>query len=286
MIRFYLSQYEDENAVIEAAFEGCPVEKELTNLDDYKPSSVAVVMGVYKKRISASFKRGHVIREQDKNGQDCLILETGYINRGNKLDNSYAFGWNGLNGRADFMNRGMPADRAEKFRSRLRPWKAGGDYVLLCGQVPWDASVDFTDHISWLYESLGKLKQLTKREIVFRPHPLGGHPPDLKCRVSRLENTIEQELENAWCCVNFNSNTGVDAILSGTPVFCFDKGSMVYEMSRHDWDIENPRRPDRTQWLNDICYAQWTPAEMADGRAWRHLLRHSLPELRVKTAVI
>ena len=65
MIRFYKSQYPAENVVIEAAYEGCPEEKFLTKLGDYQPSDVAVVMGVYKKRVPASYPRGEVIREQN-----------------------------------------------------------------------------------------------------------------------------------------------------------------------------------------------------------------------------
>ena len=78
MIRFYQSQYPQENVVIRALYDGCPEEKELTDLDHYAPSEVAVVMGVYKRRVAASFKRGHIIHEQERRGLDNLILETGY----------------------------------------------------------------------------------------------------------------------------------------------------------------------------------------------------------------
>jgi hypothetical protein len=276
MIRFYKSQYALENLVIEAAFEGCPEEKVLTTLDDYKPSDVAVVMGVYKKRVPASYKRGEVIREQNLRGLNCLILETGYINRGAGPDNHYAFGWNGLNGRADFKNRGMPADRAEKLGVKLQPWKETGDYILLCGQVPWDASVDVTDHVLWLNEAVGNISLNSYREIVFRPHPLARIPPLEGCEYSA--HPLEDDLAEAWCCVNFNSNSGVDAILAGVPVFAYDEGSMVYSLARKDWNIELPYRPDREQFLNDIAYCQWTPDELGSGEAWKHIFRRNSTE--------
>ena len=271
MIRFYKSQYPAENVVIEAAYEGCPEEKFLTKLGDYQPSDVAVVMGVYKKRVPASYPRGEVIREQNLRGLNCLILETGYINRGAESDNHYAFGWNGLNGRADFRNEGMPADRAEKLGVKLQPWKEDGDYVLLCGQVPWDASVDVTDHVIWLNEAVQNIDIATHREIVFRPHPLARIPPLEGCEYST--QPLEIDLADAWCQISFNSNSGVDAVLAGVPVFAYDEGSMVYSMARKDWNIELPHMPDREQWLNDICYAQWTPDEFRNGDAWRHILR-------------
>lgn len=273
MIRFYLSKNEQENLVIRAAYEGCPEEKVLTTLDDYSPSDVAVVMGVYKKYVPISFPRGHVISEQKSRGLDCLILETGYINRGSGLDNYYAFGWNGLNGRADFKNAGSPPDRKLKLGVELKPWRdsAKEDYVLLCGQVPWDASVDFTDHVQWLNLAAETIHQSNNRKIVYRPHPLAPRQKVVCDEVSI--RSLKEDLSGAHCVVCFNSNTGVDAILAGVPVFSHDKGSMVYSVSSHDWDIEKPLKPDRTQWLNDICYAQWTPEEFREGTAWSHILR-------------
>ena len=39
-------------------------------------------------------------------------------------------------------------------------------------------------------------------------------------------------------------------------------------------DFENINKPkfnDRTQWCNDIAYAQWHPSELESGEAWNHL---------------
>jgi hypothetical protein len=35
--------------------------------------------------------------------------------------------------------------------------------------------------------------------------------------------------------------------------------------------IESPEMPDRDQWLSDLAYCQWTPAEMRSGVVWKHL---------------
>ena len=267
MIRFYQSQYETENVVIRALFEGCPVEKKLTTLDDYEPSEVAVVMGVYKKLVPPSFKRGKVIQQQKALGLDCLILETGYINRGDGEENYYALGWNGLNGRADFRNKKSPPDRARNVQ--LKNWQ-DGEHILLCGQVPWDASVDFTDHHLWLEEAAENIRAVSGRDIVFRPHPKALIAPLKDCTYST--GPIEHDLAGAHCAISFNSNSGVDAVIAGVPVFAFDKGSMCYSVANKNWlSIERPNKPDRRQWLNDLCYAQWTPAEMRSGEAWEHV---------------
>jgi hypothetical protein len=269
MIRFYQSQYPEENYVIKALYEGCPHEKELTHLGDYQPSDVAVVMGVYKKYVPASYARGAVIQKQKANKLDCLILETGYINRGDGPNNHYALGWNGLNGRADFKNKSSPPSRAKKLGVELKPWR-DGEYILLAGQVPWDASVDFTNHREWLEEAANNIRAITGREIVFRPHPKGDLPSMAGCRYSK--GPLYQDLMNAHCVVTFNSNTGVDAALDGVPVFAFDIGAMTYPIANKNWlRLENPEKPDRTQWLNNLAYCQWTPEEMRSGEAWEHI---------------
>jgi hypothetical protein len=72
--------------------------------------------------------------------------------------------------------------------------------------------------------------------------------------------------------VTFNSNSGVEAVVDGVPTLSFDIGSMVYEVSGHLLDdIEEPKRFDRTQWLANLCYAQWNPEELRNGEAWDHL---------------
>jgi hypothetical protein len=105
-VRVYRSQNEKENVVLEAFYQGCPEPKELVNGFDYKPSDVAVIMGVYKKRVPISFPRGNVFRRQREKNLDVVVLETGYINRGDGENHHYAAGFNGLNGRADFRNEG------------------------------------------------------------------------------------------------------------------------------------------------------------------------------------
>lgn len=273
MIRFYLSQYPAENAVIQSLYEGCPEEKQLVEKFYYEPSDVAVVMGVYKKKVPASYARGSVIKAQKHNKLDCLILETGYINRGSGPENHYALGWNGLNGRADFRNENSPPDRMEKLGVKLKDWK-DGKHIVLCGQVPWDASCDFVDHRKWLADAVENIKSVSSREIVFRPHPKAPLPNITGCTYST--KPLIEDLENAHCLVTFNSNSGVEALIEGVPVFGFDEGCMYWKICNKNWlDIENPQRIDRTQWIQDLCYAQFTPQEMRSVEAWAHISKQT-----------
>lgn len=252
-------------------YEGCPYDRVIVPDFEYTESDIAVVFGVFKKRVPVSWPRGRVISEQIKAGKDVLILETGYINRGDGKENHYAAGFNGLNGRADFRNKGMPPDRAEKLGITLKP-RRSGEEIILCGQVPQDASVDHIDIGRWLYGAGNEIKARTTRKVIFKPHPLAPVAP-LK-GLGYTQKPLSEVIANAHCVVTFNSNSAVEAVIDGVPVFAFDQGSMALAVANTDWDaINDPVLPDRRQWLNDLTYTQWTPAEMREGLAWKHLFR-------------
>lgn len=254
-----------------AFYEGCPTEANLIEGFKYEPSEVAVVFGVHKSKISKSWPRGRVFREQRKNNLDVVVLETGYINRGDGQNHHYAAGLNGLNGRADFRNKNMGPERFEALKVDLRPYSPGQN-VIVCGQVPWDASVDHSDHKAWIHQTLKKLEQLTTRPIIFRPHPLANLPrvPGFGYSTAPLA----EDLKDAHAVVTFNSNSGVEAALYGKPVFAADEGSMVWSIANKELHrIEDPEYPNRQQWARNLAYCQWTLAEMREGKAWAHLFR-------------
>ena len=279
MIAFYLSGNPTHDRVIQAFYEGCPEEKKLIDGFQYEPSDIAVVFGVYKSKVVVSWPRGQIFRQQRQNNKDVIVLETGYINRGDGEHHHYAAGFNGLNGRADFKNKGMPNDRVRKLGIELKPWRKGSN-LILCGQVPWDASVDHSNHFQWLQQTAEELKK-TGLPVVFRPHPLAKLAPLPGIEYSTVP--LKQDLQNAHCVVTFNSNAGVEALLEGVPVYAADEGSMAWPVALKSLSsIAHPLtaiddgsilEPDRVQWLNNLSYCQWTLKEMANGEAWTHLFR-------------
>ena len=85
---------------------------------------------------------------------------------------------------------------------------------------------------------------------------------------------LQDDFSNAHCVVTYNSNTAVEALLEGIPVFAHDQGSMCWQVANKSLiSVDVPNRPDRNSWLNDLAYAQWTLQEMRNGEAWRHLIR-------------
>ena len=228
---------------------------------------VAVIYGIHKPK--APFGKKRIIEGQRRQGRRWIVLERGYLKR----DRYYAAGWGGLNGRADFCNRGMPGDRFAALGLEIRPWRTDGDHVVLCGQVPTDASVQHVDHAAWLEDTARALTRATSRPILYRPHPLGPGLP-VPGTVQSRERSFEEDLEGAWACVTFSSNAAVEAALAGIPVFACDGGSMALPIANRDLSqIERPALPDREQWAFDLAYAQWTLEEFENGTCWQHLSR-------------
>lgn len=271
MVRVYLSGNPVHDRVLEAFYEGCPNESQLVHGWKYEPSEIAVIFGVYKSKIRQSWPRGKIFQQQRKNNLDVIVLETGYVNRGDGEHHHYAAGFNGLNGRADFKNKRMEGERWSALGAQLKPYSPG-ENILLCGQVPWDASVDHHDHQAWLKETASLLKVITKKPVVFRPHPLAKLPPIKGVEYST--RPLIEDLPKAHAVVTYNSNSGVESLIEGKPVFAFDEGSMVYSLANKSlYDIDTPNYPDRKLWANNLAYCQWTAGEMKEGLAWKHLTR-------------
>lgn len=271
MVRVYLSGDQVHDRVLEAFYEGISGEKKLVEKFEYEPSEIAVIFGVYKSKVRKYWPRGKIFRQQREKNLDVIVLETGYVNRGDGENHHYAAGFNGLNGRADFKNKSMGAERWEKLGVSLKPYSRGNK-VILCSQVPWDASVENHNHLHWVTETAQKLKTITTRPIVFRPHPLAKLAPIEGCEFST--RPLVEDLKDAHCVVTYNSNSAVEALIEGKPVFAFDPGSMVWDLANKDLrDIDEPKCLGRQQWANELAFTQWNLAEMREGKAWQHLLR-------------
>jgi len=202
---------------------------------------------------------------------DYLVMERAY------LEPRYewiSLGYNGLNGRADFLNKNSPSDRWDKhFAGRLQPWAPNGDYVLLTTQVPGDMSIR---HLDVNYKSIiYMIKRYTDLPVYVKHHPLAHDTWNVAGakKILPADMPIQEAIRRAKVVVTINSNSGVDAIVAGKPVINIDSGSMVWElaMQKDFSQIDNPPTPDRTQWAHDIAYCQWLPSEIESGEAWEHL---------------
>ncbi len=209
-----------------------------------------------------------LIEDLKRRGINYLILERGYIGDRNEYT---SIGYNGLNGYANFVTDKIRKRRVDIFNDLVKPYRATpGDYVMVMGQVPDDASVRHVGFDMWLEMTIAAIKNITDRKIFYRPHPL--NKESLPTDVEIIKGDLHDVMAKAHCVVTLNSNSGVDAVLAGIPCISCDAGSMAYEVTNNHLNaVIKPEVFDRERWFNKLTYCQWSINEIEQGQAWEHL---------------
>lgn len=214
--------------------------------------------------VSWGWRNGALYREQ---GWRVLVFERGYI--GDRLGRYTSIGWNGLNGRATWPE--YPDDGGERFRAcgfELQPWRDGGDYTLLCGQVRTDAAVNGVDMQKWYERSAEEARAAYGLPVRFRPHPgevkRGIAQPVRGCEFDT--GSLSESLAGASHVITYNSNTATESLLAGCDTVAVDAGSMSYGVA--GTRIGEPcKRDKREAWAHALAWKQWTLEEIASGKA-------------------
>lgn len=260
---------------------------------DGEIADVAIVCGWLKKMIAHQRNRTQVIEAQEAAGKPAWCLERGFLGDREEWSALSIGGFSSCGG--DFRVENMPPDRWEMFErdgvATLEPWRTGGDYILLCAQVPWDAQVDDGNHIAWLEKTAKQIRQHTDKPILFRPHPKAyrrGNPygdlPDEFWRIVDAADirvppptTFDDDLTAAAAVVCFNSNVATLAVLAGVPTFVSapcNAWPVAFRMDdlRHldSWGLV---LPSRKQWACNLAYKQWSVDEFRRALPWKHLMR-------------
>ncbi len=212
------------------------------------------------------WRNGKLLRER---GKEVIIMERGYL--GDRFAYT-SLGWNGLNGHAFFPH--YPDDGGRRFADHggeIKPWKEDGDYALILGQVPGDASLRGQNLLPWYTRMAEEIRALYQIPVYFRQHPdltrkgvVQRVPGTVKSR-----GTLQEALSGALFSVCYNSNAAVDSVLAGTPCIVGDDGSMAYSMCAKS--LAQIMRPDRAAWAHGLAWRQWSIEEMESGEALRGL---------------
>lgn len=210
---------------------------------------------------------GNKYREE---GRNVLVMERGYI--GDRFKYT-SLGWNGLNGHADFPE--YPDDNLKRFHEHggvLKPWRTGGDYILILGQVPGDASLQGKDLIPWYEEKAREAKEIYDIPVYFRPHPDCARKGIVQEVSGTIRSTgdLQSALDGALFTIAYNSNSCLDSVLNGTPCFAGDKGTMAWELCSHD--LKEIIRPSREKIVSKIAWTQWTIEEIRSGEPVKGLM--------------
>jgi hypothetical protein len=203
-----------------------------------------------------------------------IVLEVGGINRGV----TWKVGLNGINRDGYFGDGGNDNSRSNDLGLLLKPWRTGGDFILICGQH--DKSLQWNNMPllnTWTIDTIKTIRLHSKRPIIFRPHPRCPLP-NIEHKFKNVHRQVPKKLNgtyddfdmsfnNAHATVSYSSNPGVHSIINGIPAFV-GTSSLAYNVANDiDFlhDIENPMMPDRTQWLNDYAHTEYTVDEIAQG---------------------
>jgi hypothetical protein len=150
-----------------------------------------------------------------------------------------------------------PGDRWEKLKKqyspKMGPWRKGKNVVVALSRPD---TYRFFGVEGWPERIEQEIRKYTDRPIVMRDREAPG--------------TIGAELSKAHCVVTYASNSVIDALLAGVPVFTLGP-SIARPMGHTDVSlIESPLYPEnREEFFRHMAYCQFTPSEFKDGTALR-----------------
>jgi|SRR5580765_487295 len=191
----------------------------------------------------------------EKKGATVLVAENGYLREG--LDGRWFALAKGHHAGAGAWRAGGP-ERWDALGIKLAPWSQKGKEVLILAQrgigEPGVASPK-----NWAQT----IQQKYGGRI--RPHP-GDAPPKVSLR---------DDLRDVACVITWHSAAALYALMYGVPVFhAFPQWIGARAALRLD---QYPRalRDDaaRLEMFRELIWAQWSLEEIANGTAFRHLLR-------------
>lgn len=201
---------------------------------------------------------GELLRDAQREGRGWLYLDNGYFRPGH-YDGYYRATLNAY--QHDGTGNASPA-RWERLGKQILPWRTGGRSVMICPPGEVYAGLRGFNAAQWLADTLATLKQHTDRPIVVRSKPKKGEKGE----------PLWTSLRDCHALVAHSSNSAVEALQFGIPVFCTAPCAASLMGSADICTIETPRYPDgREQWAWNLAAAQWTLAEMRDGTCWSEL---------------
>ena len=195
----------------------------------------------------------------------------------------------------NFLSDNSPPDRWEmlkqEFKIQHEPWRKSNpeDPILFVLQPKDNWSMNELDPIEWFKDVYEKIRPLTKRKFIARPHPnhvdsisqrLHEFPADVEVAIGQKHFVgdekkhyrfhFQEAIANCHAVITHNSTASTDSCVRGIPTFCTSDLALCWLVANTDLSkIENPTMPDRTQWLNDLGYKLWSTEEIKRGTVFK-----------------
>ena len=191
----------------------------------------------------------------------------------------------------NFLSDNSPADRWEAAKARWNvksePWRKSNqsDPIMFVLQPKDNWSMNELDPIDWFHKVYDKLRPITDRKFIVRPHPnhvvamenrLKEFPEDVEVHIGQkyfqgdekkyYRFHFQEAITNCHAVVTHNSTASVDSCVRGIPTFVTSDLAICWPVANTDLNnIETPKYPERTQWLYDLGYKLWSEKEIRDG---------------------
>ena len=205
-----------------------------------------------------------------------VVVEVGMLRRGS----TWKLGVNGTGNNA-YYGRDLIPGRAAQLRLDAKPWTNSGYNIVIAAQrsdsEQWAGQ---PPTVAWLTETANAIRKYTDRPIVVRPHhrqrisDIHGCVIEMPRPIQGTYDSFDYDrcLSTTWAVVNHNSGPGSLAVLTGVPAFVH-ASSLAAPVGNTDLSaINNPLRPDRTAWLEQLAHTEWYTEEIASGLPLRRLL--------------
>ena len=167
-------------------------------------------------------------------------------------------------------------DRFNRFGLKIAPWRALGGHILLAGMSAKSAKTRGYGPYEWEYEAIRSIREITDREIVYRPKPSWDEAKPIPgTTFSPPDQPLINVLHGAWAVVTLHSNVAIDGYLAGIPALCLE--GVGSALSMPGWKaLDEPPLPEgREALMADIAYLQWALPEIRSGECWRHLRKET-----------
>jgi hypothetical protein len=241
-----------------------------TKENSYDCDAVIIWSVLWSGRMAANQAVWSHYREADK---PVICVDVGVLYRGETwkiaLNSITANGYYGHTENLDW-------DRPRKLGISLAINVSRNPRIVIAAQHARSLQVaGLSSMESWVVQQVERLRAVTDRPIVVRPHPrsplncagLVHLPRDVEIEQPvKIANTYDS-YNLAFDChamVNYNSGPGIQAALAGTKPIV-DSSSLAYPVSIALEDVERPYTVDRDQWLVEICHTEYKVQDIKNG---------------------
>lgn len=253
----FLSKH-GEDEYIEMFARGCG--STVTPLESWNYDSsddTLVIRGIMKHKI---------IKRCWQDSRQFFYMDSGYF--GNRASEQNPNGWklwhrivpNNLQ-HSTIVPR--PADRWERHKITLKPWRQTGRKILIAAPDEKPCKFYNIDLDTWLTNTVATIQRHTDRPIEIRQRT--------KNRQARVANAFEDALSDVHAVVTFNSIAATEAIIQGVPAFVLAPCNAALPVANTDLSkIDTPWLADRDTveaWAHHLAYGQFHNNELRSGLA-------------------